>query len=449
MMIPDAFDTAGVADYVRQSVLRDMHEERRRRVEAFEPDLDVDDERRFAGSASNRALARLRADQAAQGMPLPESGADGQVRKRVLDAIFGLGPLQDLLDDPDIVEVNLIGCDQVWASYDNGEKRSMPAVMANDDDLIDWVRSQAMYGHNNSRAWDTSNPIVEFELNGGHRLVGIMGCSERPAISIRLFRRPTVTLTELQSLGSFDPLLADFLRAVVKCRMNVMLSGETGSGKTTLLRALAAEIPPNERIVTIEHFPELGLNRMPDRHPEVVALEERPANAEGQGGLSMTKLVRTSRRLGPDRLIVGECVGEEVVDMLDAMTQGNDGGFTTIHARSARKVPERIATYALRQGLTTDAALQLCATALDVVVHMAKVRLPGGGTQRCVTAVEEVLGYDGNHVAMNRLWALKPDGRIAEPEAAMSEGMAKRLAEVGFQSGQVLSLADRRLSGVL
>lgn len=449
MMLPDAIDDHAVAEYIRMQVLRSLHEEQRRRVEAFEPDLDSDDERRFAASAINRTLTQLRTEQVAAGMMLPDAAADGAVRKRVQDAIFGLGPLQDLLDDQRIVEVNLIGCDQVWASYDTGHKRRMPAVLPTDEDLIEWVRGQALYGGINSRAWDNSNPIVEFELAGGHRLVGIMGCSERPAISIRLYRRPSVTLTELRSLNTFGPDIHEFLQAVVRSRLNVMISGETGSGKTTLLRALAAEIGPDERIITIEHFPELGLHKQPDRHPEVVALEERPANSEGRGGLSMTQLVRTSRRLAPDRLIVGECVGEEVVDMLDAMTQGNDGGFTTIHARSARKVPTRVATYALRQGLNSDAALQLTATALDVVIHMAKVRLPDGGQRRLVTAVEEVLGYDGNNVAMSRLWGLHPGGTLAEPEASMSDGLANRLAETGYDVSSHISQQDAMFGGVM
>lgn len=430
--IPAATDISAIAGYLRHEVVTALTQERRRRSENIEPDLDAADEQRLAGSVLAKRLAALRSAQAAAGMALPAAEDDHRVRKLVLDGLFGLGPLQDVLEDPTIIEVNLIGCDQVWVTHDDGTKRVAAPVLPTDEDLVDWVRGQATYNGIASRPWDLANPVLECELPGGHRMVGLLGCSARPVLSVRLLRRPDVTLAQLQRLGAFDGALSGFLAAAVRARLNIIVSGETGSGKTTLLRALAAQIPAEERIVTIEHFPELGLDRMPDRHPEVVALEERLPNAEGQGALTMTQLVRTSRRLSPDRLIVGECVGEEVVDMLDAMTQGNDGGFTTVHARSARKVPERIATYALRQGLTTSAALQLCATALDVVVHMAKVRLPGGGTQRLVTMVDEVIGFDGQQVIMSTLWRADPGQLQAVAQAAMSDSLADRMNAVGF-----------------
>lgn len=445
--IPPAADISAVAGYLRHEVVAALTQERRRRSERMEPDLEATDEQRLAHSVLSKRLAVLRSTQAAAGMTLPDAEDDQRVRKLVLDGLFGLGPLQDLLDDPTVIEVNLIGCDQVWVTHDDGTKRAAAPVLPTDDDLVDWVRGQATYTGIASRPWDSANPVLECELPGGHRMVGLLGCSTRPVLSVRLLRRPDVTLAELQRLGTFDNTLGAFLAAAVRARLNIMVSGETGSGKTTLLRALAAEIPAAERIVTIEHFPELGLDRMPDRHPEVVALEERLPNAEGQGALTMTQLVRTSRRLSPDRLIVGECVGEEVVDMLDAMTQGNDGGFTTVHARSARKVPERIATYALRQGLTTSAALQLCATALDIVVHMAKVRLPGGGAQRLITMVDEVIGFDGQQVIMSNLWRADPGQMVAVPQAAMSDSLAERLGVEGFSRLQVA--ADSSWTGAV
>lgn len=435
-MLPPTTDNQAAAAAVRDVVLAEIDTERSRRLRAGDPDLALDDEKRLAASLVSRTIGFLRQDQAAAGMVLPDAEDDDEVRKLVLDSLFRLGPLQDLLDNPDIVEVNLIGCDLVWATFDNGTKRKVGAVLNTDEELVEWVRAQAMYGVSASKPWDISNPTIEFELPGGHRLVGLMGCSARPIISIRLLRRAEVTLADLQRLNNFGPEMVAFLQALVRARMNLLVSGETGAGKTTLLRALAAEIPPSERIVTIEHFPELGLDKLPHRHPEVVALEERLPNSEGQGALTMNKLVRTSRRISPDRLIVGECVGEEVVDMLDAMTQGNDGGFTTIHARSARKVPDRIATYAMRQGMPIGAALQLCANAVDFVIHMAKVRLPDGKQRRLVTQIDEVTGFDGTQVTMNRVWEWQPHLEVAIEKLPLSESNQQRLAEFGWSGAQ-------------
>ena len=251
-------------------------------------------------------------------------------------------------------------------------------------------------------------------------------------VSIRLRRWLGVTLDDLRGKGDFDLRLQRLLEAMVAARMNVVISGQTRSGKTVLLRALAAQIPPEERIVTVEHFPELGLDQDPVAHPDCVALEERKPNAEGRGAITLSDAVETSRRIDPDRLIVGEVMGPEIVDMLEGMTQGNDGGFTTIHTRSAREVPERIALYASRVGMSRTAALSLAAAAVDFVVHMQRDELPDGRTAHYVSSVVEVGTFDGTAVVTSEVFRAAPGHRVAEPAAAVSPERTAALRAHGW-----------------
>jgi pilus assembly protein CpaF len=201
-----------------------------------------------------------------------------------------------------------------------------------------------------------------------------------------------------------------------------MIAGSTNAGKTTLLRALANEIPPGERLVTVERALELGLDQFPELHPNVVAFEERLPNPEGAGGISMADLVRRSLRMNPSRVIVGEVLGDEIVTMLNAMTQGNDGSLSTIHANSAQEVFNRIATYALQaqERLPVEATHMLIAGAIDFVVFIEKRNeyAMGGSLRRFVSSVREVTGVDGR-VVSSEVFTPGPDGR-AVPRAAIS-----------------------------
>jgi Flp pilus assembly CpaF family ATPase len=230
------------------------------------------------------------------------------------------------------------------------------------------------------------------------------------------------------------------------------VSGETFSGKTTLLRALGNAIPFDERIVTCEHFLELGFDRLPDLHRDVVAMEERLPNAEGIGAVTLHELVEHSRRLNPDRLIVGEVIGGEIVAMLDAMTQGEDGSLSTIHARSSRGAFDRISTYALTSPhrLPVEASGMLIAGALDFVIHMTKSRLPDGRVFRHVSSVREVLGFDGRQVLSSEVYATAPGELAARPAAALSPDRHRRLADVGFDqhAWATHSMAGPVLGGV-
>ena len=197
---------------------------------------------------------------------------------------------------------------------------------------------------------------------------------DRPAVAIRRHRLLQVTLEDLVRLGAIDQGLHEFLAAAVRARQQIIVAGATGAGKTTMLRALAAEIPADERIVTIETELELGLDRFPELHPDVVALEARDANVEGVGEVTAAELVRMSLRMNPDRVIVGEVRGDEIIPMLNAMSQGNDGSMCTLHADSSATVFNKLALYAMQapERLSLEATNQLAAAAIDLVVFIAK-----------------------------------------------------------------------------
>ena len=225
-----------------------------------------------------------------------------------------------------------------------------------------------------------------------------MGVTARPSVSIRRHRFEKVELADLVANGTLSDDAADFFHALVAARLNVMIAGATRAGKTTLLRAMASAVGPEERIITIERALELALKKDAERHPNCVEMEERVANSEGRGAVSMAQLVRRTLRQNPDRVIVGEVLGPEVVDMLNAMGQGNDGSMSTIHSRSARDVFGRIATYAIQadERLPHEATHQLIAGGLDYVLFISRDLRTGA---RRLETVLEVNGYDGTVLA--------------------------------------------------
>ena len=238
----------------------------------------------------------------------------------------------------------------------------------------------------------------------------------RPSISVRKARLGRVFLDELVENGTMSADIGEFLKAAVLARKNIMIAGATNAGKTTMLRALANVIPPTERLITVERALEVGLGEYEDLHPNVVSFEERLGNSEGLGHVSMAELVRRSLRMNPSRVIVGEVLGDEIVTMLNAMSQGNDGSLSTIHANSSLEVFNRIGTYAIqsKERLPLEATTMLIAGALDFVVFVRKRNdhATGGTQRRVVESIREVVGHDGQ-VLSNEVFAPDPDGRAA------------------------------------
>jgi pilus assembly protein CpaF len=391
--------------------------------------MTPEDERQFARAVIGQVLeAHARAEIAA-GRTAPSPDEDQELADGIHAALFGVGRLQPLLDDPMVENIDINGCDQVFVGYADGREAVMPPVAESDDELVELVQILGAYSGLSSRPFDTSNPQLDLRLPDGSRLSAVMGVTDRPALSIRRSRLSRVRLDDLVANGSLTQDLAGFLSAAVRARKNVMIAGATNAGKTTLLRALANEIPPIERLITVERALELGLGQFRDLHPNVVAMEERLPNSEGAGAIGMAELVRRSLRMNPSRVIVGEVLGDEIVTMLNAMSQGNNGSLSTIHANSSLEVFNRIATYAIQsvERLPQDATMMLIAGAIDFVVFVERRNdyARGGGLRRIVTSVREVNGVDGR-VLSSEVFTTGPDGQpvAAAPVACLDELIA-------------------------
>src|SRR3954466_10035413 len=374
---------------------------RQRRLDAASglAPMSGEDERQFARALIGQVLEEFARVELTAGRRPPNAEEEEALAAGVHAALFGVGRLQPLLEDPEIENIDVNGCDRVFIGYADGREGMGSPVAEPAEGVVELIQILAAYSGITSRPFDTANPQLDLRLPDGSRLSAVMGVTQRPALSIRRARIQRASLDMLVENGSMSPELAGFLSAAVAARKNIMIAGATNAGKTTLLRALANEIPPSERLITVERALELGLGEFEDLHPNVVALEERLPNSEGQGAIQMSELVRRSLRMNPSRVIVGEVLGDEIVTMLNAMSQGNDGSLSTIHANSSAEVFNRISTYALqaRERLPVEASQMLVAGAIDFVVFVQRRNEyeSGGRLQRMVTSVREVNGVDG------------------------------------------------------
>ncbi len=424
-----------------QNLVRRLREEvadvlaRQRREDAANrvPAMTSEDERQFARAVVGRVLESYARSEISAGRTPLSADEEQEVAEGIHAALFGVGRLQPLLDDPMVENIDINGCDLVFVGYADGREEQLGPVADSDDELVELVQTLAAYSGLASRPFDSANPQLDLRLPDGSRLSAVMGVCPRPSLSIRRARLNRVTLDMLVETGTMTPDLAAFLSAAVLARKNIMIAGATNAGKTTLLRALANEIPPQERLITVERALELGLGEFEDLHPNVVAFEERLPNSEGEGAISMAALVRRSLRQNPSRVIVGEVLGDEIVTMLNAMSQGNDGSLSTIHANSSLEVFNRICTYAIQsvERLPADATMMLIAGAIDFVVFVERRNdyADGGRLRRMITSVREVNGVDGR-VLSSEVYAAGPDG-MAEPAAPVS--CLDELQAVGFE----------------
>ena len=351
---------------------------------------------------------------------LVESGADPltwEDRQDLVEALesrlFGAGSLQMLLDDESVENIDINGFRQVFVEYADGSTAKVRPVAGSNEELVETIQTLAAHEGLSSRSFDVANVRVNLRLPDGSRMYAVQAVTKEPVISIRRHRHRRVGLKDLIGLATMDDELADFLAALVRARKNIMVAGATSAGKTTLLRALASEIAPEERVLTVERSLELGLDEDVEAHPNAIAFEERLANAEGAGAVTMAQLVRDTLRMNPSRVIVGEVLGDEVVTMLNAMTQGNDGSLSTIHANSSSDVVHKIATYAIQapERLPWEATVRLVASALDFIVFIRRVRSEEG-QRRVVESVREIagIGEDGQ-LQTNELWGPDRFGR--------------------------------------
>ena len=418
----------------REEVADTLARQRRQDAAAGVPPMTGEDERQFARAVINRVLDAYARAEIAAGRTPPTSEEEEDLAAGIHAALYGVGRLQPLLDDPEVENVDINGCDHVFVQYADGREVVSEPVADSDDELVELVQILGAYSGLSSRPFDSANPQLDLRLPDGSRLSAVMDVCARPAVSIRRSRLARVHLDDLLGYGSLSEDVAAFLSAAVAARKNIMIAGATNAGKTTLLRALANEIPPAERLITVERALELGLGEFPDLHPNVVAFEERLPNSEGMGAISMAELVRRSLRMNPSRVIVGEVLGDEIVTMLNAMSQGNDGSLSTIHANSSIEVFNRIATYAIQsvERLPVDATMMLIAGAIDFVVFVEKHNdyATGGRLRRFVTSVREINGVDGR-VLSSEIFAPGAD-RVATPAAPIA--CLDDLVAVGYRA---------------
>ncbi|MET8763058.1 ATPase, T2SS/T4P/T4SS family [Lentzea sp. NPDC004782] len=371
------------------------------------------------------------------GMLVPP-GVEQKLIRQVLDEIFGLAGLEPLLADTDIENINING-DRVFIKCADGRRHRLPPVAGSDTELIELIRDLAARSGVEERRFDRGSPIVNFQLPGGERVSAVMAVTARPSVSIRRHRFTTVTLAELRKNGTIDLALESFLAALVRAKRNILVTGGTAIGKTTLLRGLASAIPPWERLITIEDVFELGLQEDADAHPDVVALQAREPNIEGQGAISLSDLVWQSLRMSPDRVIVGEVRGPEVIPLTNAMSMGNDGSMGTLHSSSSQGAFTKLAAYAVQgpERLPMEATNLLVAAALHFVVHLDKPR--EDSSKRVVSSVREVVGAEAAQIISNEVWRPGPDLR-AVPGAPLRTDTVDLLVGSGYDP----ELVERR-----
>ncbi len=372
-----------------------------------------------------------------------------QLFKDVEDELLGYGPIQPFLEDPEVSEVMVNGPENIFVEK-NGKLIKTKARFENDAHVIRIIERIVLPL---GRRVDADSPMVDARLPDGSRVNAVIPpiAIDGPSITIRKFRRDKLSVEQLIEYGSLTENTAEFLRACVVSRLNIVISGGTGSGKTTLLNVLSGFIPSDERIVTIEDAAELQL-----RQEHIVRLETRTHSADGKRPVTVRDLVRNALRMRPDRIVVGECRGGETLDMLRARNTGHEGSLTTLHANTPRDALARMETMSLMAGLEMPLKVirEQIASAVDLIVQQSRLR----DGSRKVTSITEVAGMEGDTVVMTEVFRFEqtgigPDGKLLgelKPTGIRPLFM-HRLEAAGFKLGpQVFGvdmgaiLSDRR-----
>lgn len=319
----------------------------------------------------------------------------------VIDEILGLGPIEPLLKDETVTEVMINGPKEVFIEQ-KGKLHHTNVQFYDNAHLMNIIeRIITPLG----RRVDEASPLVDARLADGSRVNIIIPplSLKGPCVTIRKFSKDIISAEKLIDFGTMDAEMVEFLKACIKARLNIIVSGGTGSGKTTTLNVLSSFIPSDERIVTIEDAAELRLEQ-----DHVVTLEARPANIEGSGAVTIRDLVRNALRMRPDRILVGEVRSGEALDMLQAMNTGHDGSLTTAHANSPRDVLSRLETMVLMSGmeLPVRAIREQIASALDLIVHQSRMR----DGSRKITYITEVQHLEENIITLQDLYKYVPEG---------------------------------------
>ena len=325
----------------------------------------------------------------------------GKLVREIQDEVLGLGPLEPFIQDPTVNDILVNTYSQIYV--ERGGKQELTEARFKDNDhlrkIIDKIVSAV------GRRVDESTPMVDARLADGSRVNAIIPplALDGPMLSIRRFAVDPLELDDLIQLKTLTPEIGELLKGIVKAQLNILISGGTGTGKTTTLNVLSRFIPGDERIVTIEDSAELQL-----KQEHVVRLETRPPNVEGKGEITQRELVKNSLRMRPDRIVVGEVRGSEVIDMFQAMNTGHDGSLTTIHANSPRDALARLETLVAMSGISipTNAVRRYISSAIDILIHVS--RLVDGG--RKVVSLQEITGMEGDMITMQEIFRFEQTG---------------------------------------
>lgn len=326
-------------------------------------------------------------------------------RKKLSDTVFesirGLGILGKIIEDKTITEVMINGYDTIFVER-NGKLEQLPDKFESQERLRSIITK---FVQDMGRSVNESNPIVDTRLADGSRVNVVLDpiALNGPIVTIRRFPEEGMTIQKLINYGSITPEAAVFLQKLVRAKYNIFISGGTGSGKTTFLNALSNYIPQTERVITIEDSAELQIKHIPN----LVRLETRNANSTGAGAITMRDLIKSSLRMRPERIVVGEVRSAEALDMLQAMNTGHDGSISTGHANSAEDMISRLETMVLSgsPGLPLEAIRQQIASAVDIIIHLSRMR----DSTRKTMAISEVVGLENGKVVLNPLFQFEED----------------------------------------
>lgn len=325
-----------------------------------------------------------------------------RIARRVFARLRGLGILDELLADESVTEIMVNGAKHIFVER-GGKIYRVSRTFESEEELYNII--QRIVGKAGKEV-NPANPIVDTRLPDGSRVNVVVPPISRSGatVTIRKFSRNPMTVEKLLEYGSITPDAARFLEKLVKARYNIFISGGTGSGKTTFLNAMSNFIPTDERIITIEDSAELQIHKLSN----LISLETRNANSSGKGEVTIRELIRSALRMRPDRIIVGEVRGEEALDMLQAMNTGHDGSLSTGHANSTRDMLSRLETMVLQgnAGLPLMAIRQQIASALDVIIHLSRLR----DKSRRTMEITEVLGCENGEIQLNPLFRFEEDG---------------------------------------
>jgi pilus assembly protein CpaF len=346
-----------------------------------------DDDRQRVIHRVNEVLAEL--------APAIDVAAREEAFRCILNEFFGFGPIQPLLDDPSITEVMVNRANRIYV--ERAGKPMLTNITFDDDAHVRKIIDRIIVPL--GRRLDSKTPLVDARLPDGSRVNAIIPpvSIDGPGMTIRKFGKKAMTVEDLVRFGAFSAPIAEFFKACVRSRLNIIVSGGTGSGKTTLLNVLSSFIPDDERIVTIEDAAELKLGQ-----DHVIRMESRKPDPDGTGEVTIRELVRNALRMRPERIVVGECRGGETLDMLQAMNTGHDGSLTTLHANTPRDAISRIETMSLMGGIDFPIRVirEQVASAVQLIVQQSRLR----DGSRKITHITEIVGMEGDKLIQQDLF---------------------------------------------